>query len=34
MKHWPFKVVSDDTGAPKIEVYYRGDKKTFSAEEM
>ncbi|KAL7416286.1 hsp71-like protein [Mrakia frigida] len=34
MKHWPFHVVADDTGAPKIEVYYRGDKKTFSAEEI
>ena len=33
MKHWPFKVVSD-SGKPKIEVEYKGERKTFSPEEI
>jgi len=33
MKHWPFKVVSDD-GKPMISVEYKGEEKTFSAEEI
>ena len=33
MKHWPFDVVSDG-GKPKIEVEYKGEKKTFFPEEI
>uniref|UniRef100_A0A8D8M3B4 Heat shock 70 kDa protein cognate 4 n=1 Tax=Cacopsylla melanoneura TaxID=428564 RepID=A0A8D8M3B4_9HEMI len=33
MKHWPFDVVSDG-GKPKIQVEYKGEKKTFSPEEV
>ena len=33
MKHWPFKVVSD-CGKPKIDVEYKGERKTFSPEEI
>merc|ERR1711871_1255267 len=33
MKHWPFKVVSDG-GTPKIQVQFKGEEKTFSAEEI
>jgi len=33
MKHWPFGLV-DDKGTPKLEVKYKGEKKTFSAEEV
>lgn len=33
MKHWPFTVVSDG-GKPKIEVQYKGEKKTFFPEEI
>ncbi|XP_050312189.1 heat shock protein 70 A1-like isoform X20 [Anthonomus grandis grandis] len=33
MKHWPFKVVSDN-GKPKIEVEYKGEKKRFAPEEI
>ncbi|TGZ61328.1 hypothetical protein CRM22_008056 [Opisthorchis felineus] len=33
MKHWPFNVV-DDKCKPKIRVEYRGETKTFSAEEI
>jgi len=33
MKHWPFKIVPDGT-KPKIEVEYKGEKKTFYAEEI
>jgi len=32
-KHWPFKVVSD-SNTPKIQVQYKGETKTFSAEEI
>merc|ERR1712225_218268 len=33
MKHWPFKIVNDgDT--PKIQVQYKGEEKTFAAEEV
>jgi len=32
-KHWPFDVVSDG-GKPKIEVEYKGEKKTFFPEEI
>jgi heat shock protein 1/8 len=33
MKHWPFDVKSD-AGKPKIEVEYKGEKKTFFPEEV
>jgi len=33
MKHWPFKLVSADN-TPKIQVEYKGETKTFSAEEI
>jgi heat shock protein 1/8 len=33
MKYWPFKVVSDG-GKPKIEVTYKGERKTFAPEEV
>merc|ERR1712164_158204 len=32
-KHWPFKVVSDND-TPKIQVEFKGETKTFSAEEI
>merc|ERR1711937_520754 len=32
-KHWPFKVVND-SNTPKIQVQYKGEEKTFSAEEI
>jgi L1 cell adhesion molecule like protein len=34
MKHWPFKVVSGPGGTPIIEVEYKGEKKSFKAEEI
>jgi len=33
LKHWPFDVKSDG-GKPKIEVEYKGDRKTFFPEEI
>nr|ABJ97377.1 heat shock protein 70 [Pteria penguin] len=33
MKHWPFSVVNDST-KPKIRVEYKGESKTFAAEEV
>ncbi|KAI7879174.1 hsp71-like protein [Lichtheimia hyalospora FSU 10163] len=33
MKHWPFKVI-DSGGKPIIEVEYKGEKKTFTPEEI
>jgi len=33
MKYWPFDIVSDE-GKPKIQVDYKGDKKTFFPEEI
>jgi len=33
MKHWPFKVTSDG-GTPKINVTFKGEEKSFSAEEI
>merc|ERR1711972_616331 len=32
-KHWPFDVVND-AGKPKIQVEYKGESKTFFAEEI
>uniref|UniRef100_A0A6B2EEA2 Heat shock 70 kDa protein cognate 4 n=1 Tax=Phlebotomus kandelakii TaxID=1109342 RepID=A0A6B2EEA2_9DIPT len=33
MKHWPFEVVNMET-KPKIQVYYKDEKKTFFPEEI
>jgi L1 cell adhesion molecule like protein len=33
MKHWPFTVISDG-GKPKIQVQYKGERMTFSPEEI
>lgn len=33
LKHWPFKVLSDG-GKPKIQVEYKGERKTFAPEEI
>ena len=33
MKHWPFTVINDN-GKPKIKVEYKGETKTFFAEEV
>lgn len=33
MKHWPFEVISDG-GKPKLQVEYKGEKKTFFPEEI
>lgn len=32
--HWPFKVVKDSQGAPRIRVTYRGEEHTFAPEEI
>merc|ERR1711906_71274 len=34
MKHWPFKVVATAGDTPKISVSYKGEEKTFAAEEI
>merc|ERR1712205_181965 len=34
MKHWPFKIKSSDGDIPKIQVTYKGEEKTFAAEEI
>jgi len=34
MKHWPFKVVSDGGGKPKLQVEYKGERKTLAPEEV
>ena len=34
MKHWPFKVVSDEGGRPKIQVEFKGETMTLFAEEI
>jgi len=33
MKQWPFKVTSQD-GKPKVEVDYKGERKTYTPEEI
>uniref|UniRef100_A0A8D0LB67 Uncharacterized protein n=1 Tax=Sphenodon punctatus TaxID=8508 RepID=A0A8D0LB67_SPHPU len=33
MKHWPFQVINDG-GRPKVQVEYKGETKTFYAEEI
>ena len=34
MKHWPFKLVSGPDSKPVMQVTYKGESKTFSAEEI
>ncbi|KAI9136929.1 putative heat shock protein [Paraphysoderma sedebokerense] len=34
MKNWPFKVVSDSSGKPQIEVEFKGERKKFYPEEI
>jgi len=34
MKHWPFKVVSDPSGKPMVEVEYRAETKQFTPEQI
>ena len=34
MKHWPFTLLSGTEGKPMIQVEYKGETKTFSAEEI
>eukprot|EP00186_Timspurckia_oligopyrenoides_P004777 CAMPEP_0182442712 /NCGR_PEP_ID=MMETSP1172-20130603/1618_1 /TAXON_ID=708627 /ORGANISM="Timspurckia oligopyrenoides, Strain CCMP3278" /LENGTH=656 /DNA_ID=CAMNT_0024637729 /DNA_START=27 /DNA_END=1997 /DNA_ORIENTATION=- len=34
MKHFPFKIVGAEDNKPKIEVMYKGEKKTFMPEEI
>merc|ERR1712004_179572 len=34
MKLWPFKVVKDSSGKPKLEVEYKCEDKTFTPEEI
>ena len=34
MKHWPFKVFEGRNGKPEIQVQYKGETKTFLAEEI
>ena len=34
MEHWPFKVVQDSKGLPKIEVQFLGETKQFAPEEI
>ncbi|KAL5244961.1 hypothetical protein ACI65C_012371 [Semiaphis heraclei] len=33
IKHWPFKVISD-SGKPKIQVEFKGERKVFAPEEI
>jgi len=33
MKHWPFKVISDNT-KPKVQIEFKGETKQFFAEEI
>ncbi|KAJ7378785.1 Heat shock cognate 71 kDa protein [Desmophyllum pertusum] len=33
MKHWPFEIIND-SGRPKLRVEYKGETKTFYAEEI
>ena len=34
IKHWPFKVSADSSGKPQIQVKYKNELKTFTAEEI
>ena len=31
---WPFKVIDDGNGSPKVEVEYLGERKSFSPQEI
>jgi L1 cell adhesion molecule like protein len=33
MKHWPFTVVNHG-GKPKLQAEYKGERKTFTPEEI
>lgn len=33
MKHWPFKIINE-SGRPKVQVEYKGETKSFYAEEI
>jgi len=33
MKHWPFKII-DNKGKPNINVMYKGERKSYSPEEI
>ena len=34
MKHWPFNVIEDVDGKPKIRVEYQGENRVFTPEEI
>ncbi|XP_067654707.1 heat shock protein 70 B2-like [Haliotis asinina] len=34
MKHWPFRVVNSSGSKPKLQVEFKGEKKTFAPEEI
>jgi len=34
MKHWPFEVIKDEKGKPKLLVEYKGEKKTLFPEQV
>nr|AXR98608.1 heat shock protein 70 kDa A2 [Haliotis fulgens] len=34
MKHWPFRIVNSSGSKPKLQVEYKGEKKTFAPEEI
>merc|ERR550519_835935 len=34
MKHWPFEVINDGAGKPKIAVDFKGENKSFCPEEV
>jgi len=33
-QHWPFTLIKDSSGIPRIEVTYKGEKVSFTAEEI
>ena len=34
IESWPFKVVDEGSGQPKVQVEYLGETKTFSPQEI
>ncbi|GIQ88786.1 heat shock protein 70 family protein, partial [Kipferlia bialata] len=34
MQHWPFKVIAAEGNHPRVQVMYKGEQKTFTAEEI
>ncbi|KAH0484215.1 MAG: hypothetical protein KVP17_003963, partial [Porospora cf. gigantea B] len=34
MKHWPFKVTAGSDGKPHITVHYKGENKSYHAEQI